>query len=582
MDAVSRGWTSQTIDQGLSTVAIISEERQSLKFTRPVTKALLKVPALESRILELQTKQHTGRLLTGLAMTSLDEASSPEAFDLIENAVTSHIPTLPQKAAIIQLLLSAVSDLQASSEALASQERLGRIFSALCQSSSTLPLVQAEAARLDLSLESLEVQLQISLAPSETLALPSVDTDIEMIDGPVPTQADQLNEALSSLPQNLSKDYSFVANADVSPFDAFARAFLILLQQNKDLDQLLGKPALHGADALSSPTYLTFLARLWTSSYPIVARVSALRSATALLHAHSSTNIDMQALTPFVLVALADASEAVRKVAAGFLIAITTLYHPDAAKGKVNDSIKSWAAQSIYAAASPKSSLTGPSAYKVLSDALVPSLEECVLDPSQIARVLASALNGPSQTQPGHPSAASVELKSTLRTSFASWLCEHAAAVPLVSVKLRLFSFLSPVGKAASTGRVQALVPSLQDWIQSDLQTRSALCASARVDVASVDKAYVDCLTSRTSEELTCLRTLASGELGQSASLSTLAIQRFRALWPTMKPIAQTSAAAFLLDLALDDQSDDISEVRQSEATDLLRQVTMPTEVLSS
>ncbi|KAH0083720.1 hypothetical protein KCU66_g19289, partial [Aureobasidium melanogenum] len=486
MDAVSRGWTSQTIDQGLSTVAIISEERQSLKFTRPVTKALLKVPALESRILELQTKQHTGRLLTGLAMTSLDEASSPEAFDLIENAVTSHIPTLPQKAAIIQLLLSAVSDLQASSEALASQERLGRIFSALCQSSSTLPLVQAEAARLDLSLESLEVQLQISLAPSETLALPSVDTDIEMIDGPVPTQADQLNEALSSLPQNLSKDYSFVANADVSPFDAFARAFLILLQQNKDLDQLLGKPALHGADALSSPTYLTFLARLWTSSYPIVARVSALRSATALLHAHSSTNIDMQALTPFVLVALADASEAVRKVAAGFLIAITTLYHPDAAKGKVNDSIKSWAAQSIYAAASPKSSLTGPSAYKVLSDALVPSLEECVLDPSQIARVLASALNGPSQTQPGHPSAASVELKSTLRTSFASWLCEHAAAVPLVSVKLRLFSFLSPVGKAASTGRVQALVPSLQDWIQSDLQTRSALCASARVDVASV------------------------------------------------------------------------------------------------
>ncbi|KAG9896775.1 hypothetical protein KCU98_g11090, partial [Aureobasidium melanogenum] len=157
MDAVSRGWTSQTIDQGLSTVAIIAEERQSLKFTRPVTKALLKVPALESRILELQTKQHTGRLLTGLAMTSLDEASSPEAFDLIENAVTSHIPTLPQKAAIIQLLLSAVSDLQASSEALASQERLGRIFSALCQSSSTLPLVQAEAARLDLSLESLEV-----------------------------------------------------------------------------------------------------------------------------------------------------------------------------------------------------------------------------------------------------------------------------------------------------------------------------------------------------------------------------------------------------------------------------------------
>jgi U3 small nucleolar RNA-associated protein 10 len=582
MDAVSRGWTSQTLDQALSTVAIIAEERQSLKLTRSVTRALMALPALDARMLDLQTKQHTGKLLTGLAMTSLDETSSDEAFDLIESAVTSHIPTLPQKAAIVRLLFSAVSDLHALPEPAATQERLARIFASLCQSPSTLPLVQAEAARLDLSLESVEVQLQISLVSSEMLALPSADADTEMTDGPVSNQADQLDEAISSLPQDLSKDYSFVANADISPFDAFARAFLILLQQNKDLDRLLGTPVLHGADALTSPTYLSFLARLWTGVYPILARVSALRSATALLQAHSSEVIDMQALIPFALVALADASEAVRKAAAGLLIAITTLYHPDAAKSKVNESIKPWAAQSIYAAASRKSSLTGPNVYKVLSDALVPSLEECVLDPSQIARVLAGALNGPTQTQPGHPSATSMELKSTLRTSFASWLCEHAAAVPLASVKVQLLSFLSPVGKAASTGRVQTLVPSLQSWIQSDLQTRSASCASAHIDATSVDKAYVDCLTSRTSEELTCLRTLANGELGQSASLSTLAIQRFRALWPGMKPIAQTSASAFLLDLALDDQTDDISESRQSEATDLLRQVSMPTEVLLS
>ncbi|KAI4731431.1 hypothetical protein E4T49_00394 [Aureobasidium sp. EXF-10728] len=581
MDAVSRGWSAQTLDQGLSTVAIIAEERQSLKLTRPVTRALLKIPALDAHILDLQAKQHTGRLLTGLAMTSLDEDSSSKTYDLIENAVTSHIPTLPQKAAIIRLLFSAVSDLQTSSEAADSQERLARIFSALCQSPSTLSLVQAEATRLNLSLESVEVQLQIAIVPNETLALPSAEAgaDTEMIDGPV---LDQLDEAISSLPQELPKGYSFVSTVDSSPFDVFARAFLILLQQNRDLNQLLGKPVLRGGEVLSSPTYLSFLARLWTSVYPIVARVSALRSATALLQAQSSEVIDMQALTPFVLVALADASEAVRKAAAGLLIAITTLYHPDPAKGKVNESIKSWPAQSIYAAASNKSSLSGPNAYKILSDVLVPSLEECVLDPSQIARVLTSALNGPTQTQPGHPSTTSMELKSTLRTSFASYLCEHAAAVPLVAVKVQILSFLSPVGKAASTGRVQSLVPSLQSWIQSDSQLRSASCASSHIDVASVDKAYVDCLTSRTSEELTCLRTLANGDLGQSASLSTLAIQRFRALWPSMKPIAQTSASTFLLDLALDDQSDDISEVRQSEATDLLRQVSMPTEVLLS
>ncbi|KAI5208862.1 hypothetical protein AUEXF2481DRAFT_99178 [Aureobasidium subglaciale EXF-2481] len=582
MDALLRGCTTQTLDQALASLAIIAEERQSLKLTHTVARALLDIPALYTRILDLQTRQHTGRLLTGLAVTSLDGASSEATLELIEHAVTSHIPTLPQKAAIVQTCFSAVSELQSSSAPAASQESLARIFAALCESPSTLPLVQAEAVRLNLSLESVEIQLQVSLAPSETLALTSADADTEMTDGPISTQLDHLEHALSSLPENLPKDYSFVASADRAPFDAFARAFLLLLQQNKGLGQILDKPVLRSAGALSSPTCLSFLARLWTSAYPIVARVSALRSATELLNAQSSEVVDLQTLTPFALVALADASEAVRKAAASLLIIITKLYHPDAVKNKVSESIRLWAAENFYGASSKKSSLTGPNAHKVLSEAVVPTLEECVLDPSQISRILTTALNGPAQTQAGHPSAAGVELKSTLRTSFASWLCEHAATVPLATVKVQLLSFLNPIGKAASPGRAQVLVPSLQRWVQSDLQIRSESCASAQIDVETVDKAYVDCLTSRTSEELTCLRTLANGELGQSASLSTMAIQRFRTLWSSMKPIAQTSASGFLLDLALDDQTDDVSEARQSEATDLLRQVSMPTEVLSS
>jgi U3 small nucleolar RNA-associated protein 10 len=582
MDAISRAWTLQTLDQGLVSLAIIAEERQSLKLTRTVTRALLKLDGLEERIIALQATQHTGRLLTGLAMTSFEEAPGSVAFDLAENAVVSNILTLSQKAAIIRVLFSIISDLSSSPEAVASQERLARIFSTLCESPSTLPLVQAEATRANLTLEAVEVQLQISLVPSQPLALPSADADADMIDAPVATQADQLDSALTALPETLPKDYSFVSTVDSSPFDAFVRAFLILLQQNKSLNVLLTNPVLCGSHVLTSPTYLSFLARLWTSTAPIVARVSALRSAASVLQKHSSEIVDMQGLTPFVLVALADASEAVRKAAADLLIVISSLYHPDAAKGKVAESIKSWAAQNIYGKSSTKSSLTGPNAYKVLSDALVPSLEECVLDPSQISRVLVSAINGPAQTQPGHPSAIGPEFKSSLRMSFASWLCEHASQVPLIAVKIQLLSFLSPVGKAASTGRVQTLVPSLQKWVQSDIQAKSASCAAAHTDVASVDKAYVECITSRTSEELGCLRTLANGELGCSATLSTLAIQRFRTLWPSMKPIAQTSASTFLLDLALDDKSDDISEARQSDATELLRQVSMPTEVLAA
>ncbi|GAB7353970.1 hypothetical protein MBLNU459_g4567t1 [Dothideomycetes sp. NU459] len=584
MDAVVKSWSARTLDDGLTCLSVIAEERQSFRLPRATTRALLKAGAVHQRLSALSERQQVGRLYAGLAVASLDDITGshlPETLNLVEHALNENALSLNQKSVVIAALLTASTRLDSAADPRIAQEHLSRIFSQLSESPETLPLVQQEAARSSLSIESLEMQLQISLAERNTSVVPiSMDVEMEQTGG---IEAEAFESVLASLPESLGPNYSFLDSDDQSPFDTFARAFLLLLQQKRNLDELLNLPALHGADATTKPTQLSFLARLCTSPFPVAARAAALRAATSKVKSASTHATDLQALVPFALVSLVDSSEVVRRSAADLLLAVSASYHASQDKGKVSESTSIWGQGSLYGQGSKQTIwLSSQDAYKILSTAIVPTLEECVLDPAHLPRVITNALNSGSQAQNSHTSAASVELKSSLRASLFAFVSSHAASVPLMSVRVQLLSLLAHGGKAGSSGRAQVLIPSLREWVTSDSAKRTASCAVSRVQVSDVNNAYIACLTSRTAEELGCLKALALGELGQESSLAIASIHRFKHLWSTMKPGAQNFTATLLLDLSLDSQTTDAAQARQSEAVDVLRQITLTTEVLST
>lgn len=585
MDAVVRSWNPQTFEDGLTCLSVIAEERQSFRLPRSTTRALLKSGAVYDRLSALSERQQIGRLYAGLAITSLDETAGlhmQDALDLVEHSLNQDALSISQKAAVIAALLSASTRIDAFYDPRIGQDHVSRILSQLSQSHDLLPLVQREAARADLSLESLEIQLQISLVPGN-LPTSEAEMDVDLIEPSHEGEKESVESVLAALPKSLGSNYSFLSSDDQSPFEAFARASLLLLQKTRDLAELLDLPALHGAEALKTPTQLSFLARICTSSMPVAARAAALRTATSKVQSGSAQAADYQGLVPFALVSLADNSEAVRRAAADLLLGVSLAYHASSDKGKVSESLTVWGRDHVYGERSKQTTwLSSQDAYKILSTAIVPTLEECVLDPAHLSRVIDNALNSGSSTQNTHPSAASTDLKSSLRASLFTFVCSHAASVPLLDVRARLLSLLAHGGKAGSSGRTQVLISSLRAWVSLDLVSRTASCALSNVQVADVDSAYINCLTSRTTEELGCLKSLASGDLGQEASLATAAIHRLKHLWSSMKPGAQNFTATFLLDLALDTQTTNAAQTRQGEATDVLRQITLTTEVLSS
>lgn len=577
MDAIVKTTTTQTLDDALTCLAVVSEERQSLKLPRSVSRSLLRTTGLQQHLAALSEKQLVARLYAGLAIALLDDQNRAASLDLVEHALTAQILTRQQKAAVVSALLSATPRLIESDS-----ENVARIFSSLCQSPTTMSLVKQEAANAQLTIESLETLLRIPLALTDVSAT-SDDADVDMVEAPEPAALEDIQTILAALPSLSTQQYSFLAAADVQTFDSFAHAMLTLLQRKRDVSELLDMSPFHTADPLKTPTLLSFLARVWTGKFPAIARMSALRAAVKALKPASSSATDAQAIVPYALFALSDSAEAVRRAAADLLILISSLYKPSGDKAKVQDGLPTWGRENLYAERTKDVAwLSSQDAYKILATAVLPSLEECVMDPAQISRLLRNALNGPSETQPGHPSAGGVELKSALRASLFSFLCSHATATAILNVRVQLLSFLAQGGKAGSAAKTQQLIPSLRTWSSAGTETRAALCSPFHLDVSDVDGAYIACLTSRSSEELTCLKSLACGELGQEQQLAISAIRRFKQLWSSMKPASQIPVASFLLELTLDTKSDDVSQARQSEAIELLRQVTMSTEVLAS
>ncbi|KAL1304560.1 hypothetical protein AAFC00_003536 [Neodothiora populina] len=575
MHDVVKSTAAQTLDDSLTCLAVIAEERQSHALPTSVARSLLKFPALSQHVSTLAGRQCVSKLSLGLALAVLYQPTSDDQLDLVQRSLDPALLTSQQRSVLASALLSATPKLLE----LHPRNTVASLFTSICESPTNLALIRQEAPATGLDVESLELQLQISFPDAN---LPAIEAPMDLDKPEVALQSDKdlLDQRLAALPASLDGNYSFLAAADPKLFDSCAQASLALVRTKAKLSALFENSPFRASSPLDV-TGLSLLLRLWSSKTPAVVRNAALKATAELLRADISKALDAQALLPYLLIALSDNVENVRRSAADLLILLSTLYQPSGDKGKVAGDLKVWGREQLYGERSKDITwLSSQDAYKILSAAILPSLEECVLDQAHVARVLKTSLNGSSEAQSA--SASGIELKSSLRASLYSLICGHAVGTSSLDVRVQLLSFLVQGGKAGSGARAQLLIPSVRAWATLDLTTRSTACASFQTSVQEVDGAYVACLTSRSTEEMTCLKNISSGELSNDKQLSLCAIRRFKQLWPSLKPATQIPIAIFLLDLALGSETDDVAEARQSEALETLRQLTLPTDVLTS
>jgi len=570
MDAVIQSWSTATINDGLTCLAVIAEERLSHRLTRTTAKALFKVPQISERLAELSSRYHVGRLFSAVALHALDDMSrqpSSSHASIVQDFLETEFVTAERKRIVVRAMFRLAHD----------QENLrtgtSKILASVLESHGMQSALESALTQEKLKLEDVEAMLQISLRFQQAaIEAPPETEDVEMTEGEQPDYAAQATSALGSLPQSQIPGETFFTPEDELLESSFGQAFALLTRAKMDNSVLLLHPGLKSDNGLA---ILSLMARLWCSKRPVSVRQAALQTSKQFIidNLKAKAPLDLQALVPYVLCALADLSGHIRRSASEVLLEIVSLYRSADGKGKAGSGANIWAQDTIYGSSSKQVTfMASQDAYKLLSTAIVPHLEECILDPAQITNVVTSAIDGTDED---------LDLKTAIRTSAFSFLASSAVTTNALFTRYQLLSMMSKCGKAGSQGRTHILIPAIRTWLAQSKEVRSAACSDAGFSLSDIDQVYINSLTLRHTDELECIKSIANADVTNDADAVRLSIHRIKRVWPSLTSEAYKVLAPFLLDNILETGDDALSEVRQAESLDVLRQVDLPTEVLA-
>ncbi|KAK3678783.1 snoRNA-binding rRNA-processing protein utp10 [Recurvomyces mirabilis] len=484
MEAIAGAWTLQTVDDGLTCLSVLAEEKEQLGVPKAVAKA---IQASDGSLQRLIQRHQADGLVLGLAMAAPELLEQADLLLLIQHAAKRK-----------NFDLSRLS---------------GRL---------ALPAAQMEVAQEEEEPESMDIDEQ---------AADEVDT---------------LGPLLDALPA-VSGKTSFLGPDQDELFEQYLSALQMACSSAKNAHRVLDLPALRPKEIAHSAVYLTFMARVWLCSHQISARTAALDAACSALVDHKrAPALDLQTLLPAVVVALSDSSQKVRRSAAS----LCKLMHQSYGDGKA---AQVWCAKSIYGERSSSiHHLSSQDANRFVASALLPILDDCVLDREVVSRALAEAIKGAE----GSANKDAKPMKQSLRADIATYLASHAVATSSTAMQLCLLTMVNKVGKAGADARKKVLTPFIRDYSKQDSRGQD------------VDRAVLRTMSSRTGEELDVLRSVAES----NTHLASVALERLRSLFSAMTEASQVATADFMLQLAL--------RSSQSDALETLRTLPYTTPVL--
>ena len=340
---------------------------------------------------------------------------------------------------------------------------------------------------------------------------------------------------------------------------------------------------------LSEPVFevsiASFLLRLSLSRVPDDFRVASFEALAGwFVLKPQRESVDMQIVLPYLIVHLSDKCKRMRLIAAqcvGLLNNIFSSQQDDSRKSKKQ---KIWGEDIIYGRKSQKLlRLSNNEVLKILATVILPHLEEIVLDRKHINRIIRVAIGGANRKREKSVHSPDIEMKSSLKSVFATFLSQHAANSYALSAKCQLFLMIKGTSKAIRHVRSEVLLPAIKDWASLNHEEVSHICEADGVTLTEVENAHLENIDCRESESADCLQYLLGERYGSNRSeLREVAFQRLVILWPNGKFEKRDSIAKYLLDLSLNTRSDVSLEISRKLASETLRSLILPADILAS
>ncbi|KAI1911740.1 snoRNA-binding rRNA-processing protein utp10 [Ophidiomyces ophidiicola] len=577
MEAVTSSWTETNTASGITCLSVLAQHKQEQALSQKVVKALMGVDNVIQIIEELSGRYSMTNLILGLLKGCVqwngkraDSARIPFVGQVIEKSILNDEETV--KALVI--LLEAIDSLQRRNLV---ADGIGKQLSDLLlqfnESAHLTPLLRSAVQESGVDVTQLEMTLETVLHMDVT------PMEIEYVDMADSTGNSEIEDTFAKAFESLSKvspkEYSFLVEQP-NLFNQLAHAFVHGAFVKDRVSKFIKLPVLHFDKALEDPLYLSFFIRFFCGPYPATARAVAISIITSCVAEMADNGVDIQAIIPYTISALADPSERVRREAAGLLTIIDRQISK--CRNKDTSDICIWGREHVYGQTDFSKSIQWLSAkdvYKLTHRVLIPGVEEFILDPDQVGRTLVLAIRG----EVAGSKTVDAELKKQFRRDLFSFICSHVNSTPLHTVKLRLLKILNQVGKVGSMTRTQTLRPIFDHWRLLRPDDIQRIENEEQIPVKELEEQILRIIYPKDTDAVELLyASIVSNPQTTRPSFQSAAFNRLREAWRSFDPSYELVLASKLLELCLEPEPENIALV--SGAKGLLRAVDLSGPVI--
>ncbi|KAK5054001.1 hypothetical protein LTR84_001963 [Exophiala bonariae] len=534
----------------LTCLAIIIPQRSIQRVSKQVLQAAMKTKDLDVKLFQLHSQVPVHDLLEALLASSLLalKKRANEAKISFTSSLLKLSPQILNPSAIsklIALLLHQVQQADASEE-LASNVRVRLIE--MLQTLNTMPNLSecfSQAASLaGKSLLEVEgIMGEIVKAPVQPMLLDADTMELESDHLPEKSQT-KINTVLGDLPTQPGEESFFEPRS--SHYAQFAQAFRTCSRSTAHLKLFEELPLWENEETQFHHLYESFVLRLASSASDASDRAIAISSIIKRVESYSHATC--QFLLPHLTVLLSDSAHIVRRATATVMATLQQHLGEDHLEGS---SERSEDAEVHDAMALPKTKrVPSRNLAKIIQQAYVPALEECILDSMHVSRILHIALDS---TPPSVSNGINVniELKKQLRHNLFDLLTTYAVACPLWKIRISTVELLDGVQKVGNTATSKVLSPILNAWAAYSEAEATEIVNSEGLSVSKVDQTLVRLVNAQDAEAVErFLVMLDDKHTHIRPALVDAFFDRVGAIWPDMRSSAQVAATTRLFEMS--------------------------------
>ena len=590
MKAVVAGWTMETALDGLICLALLAERRSSVLIPRPLAREIMALDNLPNRLTTMSQRYRVGKLTSSLILHQLAQMwhrRGNTTLKVIEDLLLPSLLTHSQILIIVKALLLEARKIDVNSDQDEDvRTQLSQTLVRLSSSSFFGGIVSEALNIFNEDVVLLERKLQIVFPRHEDPHKAEFDDDQMRDVGVASNEISSLDDALAKLPLPSVDEVSFLSKKPSHLYNQLISAFLQALASGTATELFSNISALRPDSAMQEPLYFTFFIRVWCGPYTNLARSTALRVVATFVSSQDGASSDLQALIPYIVMALADPAKIVRRAAAQLLLACNKIY---SAMGHSDKPIETmpWAGNNMYGTQTDSKVvvwLSRDDARQLISELFVPDLEECILDCGHVQRLLQNAITSSTSVDSMRRHKQRRLFKSAQRTAFFIFLAGHTIMTPLLAAKLFLLKTTYPVRKVGKVTRASLLLPLLQFWLEQDSTELSKACDAQHILLGDLDHEMVRIVDPRSVEGLAMLRSTADGSSRTTRPTLVKSIfSHLRLIWPSLKEGLQLSLASWLLNVSCEPNQNEHKNTNSGEeAAGCLRSIELFPVILAS